>query len=113
MPADKPLAATFDYAVAVTPGEQPTPDGFVRADYAATGFMLIRREVLERMAARHGELKYQHSFARATDAAATASDHLYALFDTSLDPATGRYLPEDYTFCNRCAHGGRDLGSRL
>jgi hypothetical protein len=101
LPPDKPIAATYHYAVAIVPGAQPTSDGFVQAEYAATGFMLIRREVLEQMAARYAELKYTHMFALPGAATAPPSDHLYSLFDTSLDPEQGLYLPEDYTFCRR------------
>jgi hypothetical protein len=95
------VATTLHYAVKLQDGEVPNSDGFAKAEYAATGFMLIRRNVLEKMAAKHPELKYQHSFTG--DKAATPDDvsHLYALFDTSLDRDQGLYLPEDYTFCKR------------
>ena len=73
--------------------------------------MLIRRNVLEKMAAKHPELRYEHSFTG--DKAATADDvsHLYALFDTSLDRDQGPYLPEDYTFCNRWRAMGGEIWS--
>jgi len=82
-------------------GEVADPEGFAQAEYAATGFMLISRRVLEKMAAGHPELKYTHGFT--ADQTATTEDvsNLYALFDTSLDRDRGLYLPEDYTFCNR------------
>ncbi len=63
LPSGKPVASTYHYAVAIAPGTQPTSDGFAQAEYAATGFMLIRREVLERMAAHYADLKYTHMFA--------------------------------------------------
>ncbi len=99
LPADGSVAATLKYATRLITGEQPTADGFVRAEYAATGFMLIRRSAIERMIASYPDLKYRHSFAFAGPGA--PSENLYALFDTSLDRQRGLYLPEDYTFCER------------
>jgi hypothetical protein len=97
LPRERPAAGALHYAVKTSAGARATTDGFIKADYAATGFMLVKRRVLERMAAHYSDLKYRHSF---TLAAAADSAHLYALFDTSLD-ASGVYLPEDYTFCTR------------
>jgi hypothetical protein len=109
LPPGRSIATTFHYAVQLHEGEVPDNDGFSKAEYAATGFMLIRRNVLEKMAAKHPELKYEHNFTR--DKAATATDltHLYALFDTSLDRKQGLYLPEDYTFCNRWRTMGGEI----
>ena len=109
VPAGESIAATLHYAVSVCEGEQPTSDGFVRADYAATGFMLIQRHVLEQMAARYHDLKYQRSVALQSSEAPTGSDHLYALFDTSIDRDKSQYLPEDYTFCKRWRAMGGEI----
>ncbi len=70
-------------------------DGFVTADYAGTGFMLIRRNVFERLAAAHPDLAYDasHESDRATAA--------HAFFDCMIDPETRHYLSEDYAFCRR------------
>ena len=73
-------------------------DGFVTAQYAGTGFMLLRREALLRLVNAHPELRYNATPANA--AAGTESYH-YALFDCLIDPATNRYLGEDYAFCQR------------
>jgi hypothetical protein len=109
----EPIGAAFHYAVKLLEGEQPGIDGFARAYYAATGFMLIRRRVIEQMIMRYPELKYRQNF----NAGVEAGDHHYALFDTSLDHDRGLYLPEDYTFCSRWrAMGGEiwvDTRSRL
>jgi hypothetical protein len=109
LPPDKPIASTYHYAVSIAPGAQPNNDGFVQAEYAATGFMLIRRSVLEQMAARYPELKYTHMFTLPGAEIPPVNDHLYALFDTSLDPARGLYLPEDYTFCQRWRNMGGEI----
>ncbi len=73
-------------------------DGFVTGQYAGTGFMLIRRDALLRMVAAYPELRYN---ATPTNAGACAESHQYALFDCMIDPATNRYLGEDYAFCQR------------
>lgn len=109
LPTDKPIAETFHYAVRLCDGAQPTPDGFAPAEYAATGFMLIRRQVLEQMAAQHPELKFRHNFNHVDSRQPTSSDHFYALFDTSLDQEKGLYLPEDYTFCKRWRTMGGEI----
>jgi hypothetical protein len=109
LPPSRSIATALRYAVKLSEGDVPNADGFAKAEYAATGFMLIRRNVLEKLAAKHPELRYQQSFTG--DHAATASDtaHLYALFDTSLDQNRGHYLPEDYTFCNRWRAMGGEI----
>lgn len=101
----EPIGAAFKYAVKLLEGEQPNMEGFARARYAATGFMLIRRSVIEQMIARYPNLKYRHNFVIGVD----ASNFHYALFDTSLDQKSGVYFPEDYTFCNRWREMGGDI----
>jgi len=59
--------------------------------------MLISRAAIQTMIAAHPELKYE--LAHATPD--TPPEHLYALFDTMIDPQTRHYLSEDYTFCAR------------
>ena len=81
-------------------------DGFVTGDYAGTGFMLIRRGVLERMIAAYPHTRYA---AAHTAAAPSTSPNQYALFDGMIEPETRQYLSEDYTFCRRW----RDIGGRL
>ena len=86
--------------------ERAERGGFVAGLYAGTGFMLIRRAALLRLAAAHPELRYTHTHTRAEQ---TRSLHRYALFDCMIEPDTGHYLSEDYAFCRRW----RDLGGRL
>jgi hypothetical protein len=82
-------------------------DGFMTGSYAGTGFMLIKRRVFERMIAAHPETKYRegHTYPKAKQ----PSPHLYNLFDCTIDPDTGDYLSEDFTFCRRW----RQLGEKL
>lgn len=78
---------------------------FATADYAGTGFLLIKREAILRMAAAYPETRFRsvQSFP-----AGQGSDNLYALFDCMIDE-DGAYLSEDYAFCRRW----RKLGGEL
>jgi hypothetical protein len=70
-----------------------------------TGFLMIRREVIETMIASHPELHYQDEIGLDPKYA----PYKYALFDGLIDPVTREYLSEDYTFCKRW----RDLGGKI
>jgi hypothetical protein len=88
--------------------------GFATAEYAGTGFLLIKRTVFSRLIAAYPETKYKaiHNFLGARQ-----SENFYALWDSMIDPETGYYLSEDFSFCRRWrAIGGEiwlDLASRL
>ncbi len=82
-------------------------DGFVTGDYAGTGFMLIKREAAQKMAAAYPETKYKQ--AQTYPPPKTQSQNLYNLFDCIVDPDTGTYLSEDFTFCRRW----RQLGGKI
>lgn len=63
---------------------------------SGTGFMLIKREVIEELCAKMPELKYKDSL----NLGKQYEPHMYALFDTMIDE-NGHYLSEDWTFCKR------------
>jgi hypothetical protein len=96
----------YVYAVA-DPSKIEGRDGFVRAIYAGTGFLMIRRPALERLCAAHPELRYRSTHSK--KAYAEGSENRYALFDCLIDPETGVYLSEDYAFCKRWT----DLGGEI
>ena len=109
-----PAAAALQYVYEVDDPHAVTEKaGFIKVRYAGTGFLMIRREALERMCARYPELRFKRD--HSVDAA-TASDNRFALFDTMVDE-TGMYLSEDFAFCRRwTAMGGEiwaDLDSKL
>lgn len=105
----------------------------IKIDYAGTGFMLIKREVIERLIEAHPELAYEEKIYSEKERALMAelryqadedfiseeqyekaiaemgevSQIKYAIFDTLIDDRT--YLSEDYTFCKRW----RDLGGEI
>ncbi|AUZ05539.1 hypothetical protein ADP71_20940 [Vitreoscilla sp. C1] len=69
-------------------------DGFIAMAEAPTGFMVIKRQVFERMMQHYPELQYQ------SDSIGFENKGLhYRLFDVMVDPETKRYLSEDYGFC--------------
>ena len=80
--------------------------GFVTGLYAGAGFLLIKRAVLTKMISAYPHLRFT---AMHTQAVPNNSPHQYALFDCMIEPDTGHYLSEDYTFCRRW----RDIGGTL
>jgi hypothetical protein len=78
--------------------EHQQRDGFVTGLYCGTGFMMLRRAALVRMTERYPQTRYT---ATHTQAAPSRSANQFALFDCMIEPETGHYLSEDYTFCRR------------
>jgi hypothetical protein len=70
-----------------------------------TGFMLIKREVLEKMIEANPQLHYIDNIGLDPKYA----PFKYALFDTEIDPSTTEYLSEDYLFCKRW----REMGGKI
>ena len=80
--------------------EAEARDGFVTGTYAGTGFMMIRREALLQMAAAYPHLRFRMTHAGSMQTGLpTFSPNQYAFFDCMIEPETGVYLSEDYTFC--------------
>lgn len=82
-------------------------EGFVDAEYAGTGFLMIRRETVERMAAAYPQTRYRAIHAWPFPDGPERVRH--ALFDTLIDPESGEYLSEDFAFCRRW----RDIGGEI
>jgi hypothetical protein len=98
-----------------TPSEPYEREGaFITGEYAGTGFMLIKREAIQRMFEAYPELRYKCAH---NSTQGYLSPNQYALFDTAIDPDTKEYLSEDYAFCQRWRKiGGKiwlDTDSRL
>jgi hypothetical protein len=83
--------------------------GFVKVRYAGTGFLMIRRAVLERMCAHYPQLKFKRDHSRD---AATASEHRFALFECMIAD-DGTYLSEDFAFCKRWTDMGGEIWADL
>jgi len=69
-----------------------------------TGFLLIKREVIQTMFDKFPELHYQDSIGLDPK----YDPYKYALFDTMIDER-GEYLSEDYVFCKRW----REMGGKV
>jgi len=96
------------------PGGKIEHDGHaVVAAYAATGFMLIERGVLDHLRDEHKQLFYGKRELGEKDQPEEA--HMYGLFDTRM--YGGKLVGEDVLFCSRVADIGRkvwiDTGIKL
>jgi hypothetical protein len=110
-------AASLDYVLEVdNPDQVVVVNGFARVRYAGTGFLMVRRHVLERMCAHPAYASLRFVREHSLDALA-GSPNRFALFESMIDPASGTYLSEDFAFCKRWTDlGGEiwaDLDSRL
>ena len=85
--------------------EIPLVKGLIPVLDAGTGFMMIKREVIDKMIKEHPETRYNNDLN--TDP--KLNPYFYALFDTMIEPETKRYLSEDYTFCRRWQQMGGEI----
>lgn len=76
-------------------------NGFVQCDYAGTGFLLIKRHVIEKMIE-----KYPDSYINDVIGYPNGREY-YTLFDTMI--YNKRYLSEDFAFCRKW----RDIGGTV
>lgn len=87
-------------------GNVPVVDGLIEVHDAGTGFMCIKRNVIEKMIDAYPETHYKkepkHVIHEGDDG------KRWALFDTIIDE-DNRYLSEDYTFCRRWQRMGGSI----
>ena len=117
--SNRPAApsAALDYVLEIeNPDHVVAVNGFTRVRYAGTGFLMIRRHVLEKMCQHPAYAALQFFREHSIDALA-GSPNRFALFDCVIDHTTGTYLSEDFAFCKRWTDMGgeiwADLESRL
>ena len=79
---------------------------FVTGVYCATGFMLMKRAVVERLVQAYPDCAYVSDHVYVPNRANAQS---YALFECMIDPLTKEYLSEDFGFCRRW----RALGGKI
>lgn len=92
------------YVINPLPGEVQQESGIQEVHDIGTGFLLIKRHVIEKMFERYVQLKYKNTL----NLDSKFEPFMYALFDTWLLP-DGNYLSEDYTFCKRW----KDMGGKI
>lgn len=96
---------TFEPDYVFNPVENAERNGdLLEVEDIGTGFLLIKRKVIQEMFDKFPKLKYNNSI----NIDNAAEPYMYALFDTSIDEHSN-YLSEDYTFCERW----RSLGGKI
>lgn len=97
---EDPASAPLRFVGSPCTGAEAERDGdFVTGTHAGTGFMLIRRDLVARMIEAYPETRYRRI--DAADPAMPQGSECHALFDCMIEPETGTYLSEDFTFCRR------------
>lgn len=76
-------------------------NGMIKVKDLGTGFMLIKKSVIEIMMYKYEELKYRNNVCGYSDGNGNTDEYFYTLFDTEIDPESRVYLSEDYLFCKR------------
>ena len=71
-------------------------NNLARVKHLATGFMMIKRDVIAKMSKAFPSTKYVDDVGFLSG---TENDHAYALFDCGVED--GHYCSEDWMFCNR------------
>lgn len=82
----------------------PVTNGFAEVLDGPTGFMLIKRSVIEKMYEH-----YKDTLTCVNDHQNRDLDHYCAVFDCMIDPVSKRYLSEDYAFCRRWQQMGGQI----
>jgi hypothetical protein len=109
----KVASASLDYVLEIeNPDRVAVVNGFTRVRYAGTGFLMIRRHVLEKMC-RHPDYAALQFFREHSLDALAGSPNRFALFECMIDPATGTYLSEDFAFCKRWTDIGGEIWADL
>lgn len=89
--------------------DRQVQNNLLNVKHIGTGFMLIKREVLEKMAAAYPETKYDDDINILSD---DENRYLYALFNCENHKGSDgkiHYLSEDYLFCKRWI----DMGGQI
>jgi hypothetical protein len=92
--------------------ERKQDSDFVTGIYAGGGFQLLRRNALEKMIAAYPQTHFRSVHGMPMSGTRRDTSHsanLYALFDCIIDPETGAYLSEDYSFCLRWRRTGGEI----
>src|SRR6202140_2553635 len=111
-PSKAPSAA-LDYVLEFDDSDKVVVvNGFMRVRYAGTGFLMIRRHVLEKMCEHPAYASLQFFREHSADALA-GSPNRFALFECMIDSKTGTYLSEDFAFRKRWTDIGGEIWAAL
>jgi hypothetical protein len=91
-------------AAAAQPGGRPPSDGLRRVAWVDAGFLLIRRAAARRISDAYPALA-----ARLGDVRGAGAATAVMVFDSLVEPQTGRYLADGRAFCRRW----RDIGGEV
>jgi hypothetical protein len=100
------VSAPLLYVGTLCEGDEIERQGaFATGVYSGGGFMLMKRNVIERMIEAYPDSRYKkvHAFSNAQ------AEENYALFECMIDPETKAYISEDYGFCQKW----RDIGGKI
>lgn len=103
-------AQGLDYNINIQGAKAVAEGGFVKVLDTATGFMLLKRQAIEKLVEKHkDELYCVNDIAGSRD---TVPDYV-AILDCLICPDTKRYLSEDYALCRRAQQAGLDIWADL
>jgi hypothetical protein len=101
------LSSGYMYPIKIGKNELIVDKGVMEVTHAPTGCMLIKRNVIDKLIAKHPELEiYQPTVINGKE---TKKENFYNLFDTLHDLETKRYFGEDFGFCQRWT----DIGGKV
>lgn len=96
LPKDwRPLVGDFSTEINNENLQKAKSENIVEAEYAATGFMLIKRQCIEKIIKERPDIKYINDI----DGYMDAGDNFYDIFQCKVNPETKKYESEDYGFC--------------
>lgn len=99
-------AVEIQTADGVPRGKVDGDEVLLRADFMATGFMRIQRDVFAKLQTAYPELKYRENVIKTEN---RKIEEAYDYFAMGVDSVRGRYTTEDFAFCQRW----RDIGGEL
>lgn len=104
-------AYPIQYVVNKVPNSEkdPTNPNLIEVANLGTGFMLVKREVIEKLIIQNPDLHYIDNIGLDPK----FNPFKYALFDTSIDQDTREYLSEDYHFCKLWRNSGGKIWADL
>lgn len=108
------LRAT-NYVMNPLPGPLAIENGWLKVAEIGTGFMMIKRKVIDDLVQKHPEMKYHNDLPTYNLYHPDMKDNFYLFFDCRVGQCmidnvkSQRYLSEDYAFCQLCRSIGYDI----